>query len=72
MYFDLELEMFAPTIIALLTFDHIKSETTKVLYIRMVMLDVQILCNKLQMNGVFNIKWFQIYLTRRKQFINVN
>ena len=34
--------------------------------------DHQILCNKLQAMGVPNIKWFQSYLTGRKQLVNVN
>ena len=51
------------------------------LYTGMVMIDLQkafdtvdhqILCNKLQAMGVSNIKWFQSYLTGRKQLVNVN
>ena len=62
-------------------FDHIKSQTAKGLYTGMVMIDLQkafdtvdhqILCNKLQAMGVSNIKWFQSYLTGRKQLVNVN
>ena len=34
--------------------------------------DHQILSNKLQAMGVFNIKWFQSYLTGRKPLINVD
>jgi hypothetical protein len=32
----------------------------------------QILCNKLQAMGVFNIKWFQSYLTGRTKLVNAN
>ena len=35
-------------------------------------MDHQILCNKLQSMGVSNVKWFQSYLTGRKQLVNVN
>ena len=47
----------------------------------MVMIDLQkafdtidhkILCNKLQAMGVFIIKWFQSFLTGRKELVNVN
>ena len=34
--------------------------------------DHQILSNKLQAMGVFNIKWFQSYLTGRKPLVNVD
>ena len=62
-------------------FDHIKSQTAKGLYTGMVMIDLQkafdtvdhqILCSKLQAMGVSNVKWFQSYLTGRKQLVNVN
>ena len=62
-------------------FDHIKSQTAKGLYTGMVMIDLQkafdtvdhqILCSKLQAMGVPNVKWFQSYLTGRKQLVNVN
>ena len=32
----------------------------------------QILWNKLQAMGVFNIKWFQSYLTGRTKLVNAN
>ena len=62
-------------------FDHIKSQTANGLYTGMVMIDLQkafdtvdhqILCNKFQAMGVSNTKWFESYLTGRKQLVNVN
>lgn len=62
-------------------FDHIKSQTSKGLFTGMVMIDLQkafdtvdhqILCQKLRSMGVKNVKWFESYLTGRKQLVNVN
>jgi hypothetical protein len=48
------------------------------LFIGMIMIDLrkvfdtvnhQILCNKLQAMGVFNIKWFQSYLTGKQSWL---
>ena len=61
--------------------DHIKTQSSKGLYTGMIMLDLQkafdtvdhfILCSKLQTMGVISIKWFESYLTERKQKISVN
>ena len=62
-------------------FDHIKKNTSKGLFTGMVMIDLQkafdtvdhqILCDKLAIMGVKNVKWFQSYLTGRKQLVNMN
>lgn len=62
-------------------FDHIKKQTSKGLFTGMVMIDLQkafdtvdhrILCHKLRSMGVQEVKWFESYLTGRKQLVNVN
>ena len=62
-------------------FDHIKKNTSKGLFTGMIMIDLQkafdtvdhqILCKKLEILGVKNVKWFQSYLTGRKQLVNIN
>lgn len=62
-------------------FDHIKSQTSKGLFTGMVMIDLQkafdtvdhqILCQKLRSMGIKDVKWFESYLTGRKQLVNVN
>ena len=61
--------------------DHIKDKTAKGLYTGMVMLDLQkafdtvdhsILCKKLKLMSVDSTKWFESYLTNRKQKIGIN
>lgn len=61
--------------------DHIKLQTSKGLFTGMVMIDLQkafdtvdhhILCEKLKAMGINDTKWFESYLTGRKQLVNVN
>ena len=61
--------------------DHIKTQSSKELYTGMIMLDLQkafdtvnhyILCSKLQTMAVKSTKWFESYLTDRKQKVSVN
>lgn len=61
--------------------DHIKDQTAQGLYTGMIMLDLQkafdtvdhtILCNKLQIMGIESIKWFESYLSNRKQKVGIN
>ena len=61
--------------------DHIKLQTSKGLFTGMVTIDLQkafdivdhqIVCQTLRCMGVKDVKWFESYLTERKQHVNVN
>ena len=61
--------------------DYIKTQTSKGLYTRMLMLGLQkafdivyhaILCKKLKAMGIKSVDWFRSYLSNRNQIVNVN
>jgi hypothetical protein len=61
-------------------FNHNKSQTSKGLFTGMVLIDLlrafdtvdhQILRQKLRCKGVKEVKWFESYLTGRKQLVNL-
>jgi len=62
-------------------FDHIKLQTSEGLFTGMVMIDLQkafntvehqIICQTLRYMGMKDVKWFESYLTRLRQLLNVN